>query len=157
MGFRKGVIYNFREYLQPRYHEQLYKPVFKYKRITPRAYITHLKAKWVILNGLQTDKMTSNYTRGCETDEHFTTFLFCLDHEQTALLKDNIIISNTDKNQHIMVEVWSHDFFNRVVIIERHEKPAVQKTYTYAMSHFTKKLRAIKNFEVSGKGTSKKQ
>ena len=87
-------------------------PVFKYKRIAPRSYITHLEPKWVILNELQIDTMTSNYKRGWETDTHFTTFYFFLDREQTALLKDTIIISDTDTNQHMIVEVWARNLFD---------------------------------------------
>ena len=124
LGFRKGVSNNFQECLQPRYYKQLYKPVFKYKKTTPQSYITHLKSKWVILNELQINEMTSNYRRGWETDNQFTTFLFRLDCEQTALLKDNIIISDTNKKQHMMVEVWASDLFDRAVMIEWNKKPA---------------------------------
>ena len=53
-----------REFLQARYCEHLYKPVFKYKILTPRSYITHLGSKWVILDELQIDGMASNYKRG---------------------------------------------------------------------------------------------
>ena len=91
-GFLRGASDNMRECLQARYYEQLYEPVFKYKRLTPRDYITHLKYKWVILDKLQINEMTLNYKRGWETDTHFTAFSYCLDCEQTTLLKDNIII-----------------------------------------------------------------
>ena len=99
--------YNIRECLQARYYAELYAPVFKYKRLTPRSYITHLKSKWVILDELQIDKMATNYKQGWETDEHVTTFSYLLDHEQTKLLKDGIVISDTDKKQHMMVKVWA--------------------------------------------------
>ena len=115
--------------MQTRYYEQLYKSVFKYKSITPQSYITHRGSKWFILDELQINKMTSNYKRGWETDEHFTMFSYWLDHEQTALLKDNIIISDTDKKQHIMAEVWARDLFDRTVTIKRNDKPATQKMY----------------------------
>ena len=52
LGFQKSVSNNFRECLQPRYYKQLYALVFKYKRITPRSYITNLESKWVILDEL---------------------------------------------------------------------------------------------------------
>ena len=107
-----------RECLQAHYYEQLYEPVFKYKRLTQRDYISHLESKWVILDQLQINEMTKNYKRGWETDEHFTTFSYRLDQEQAALLKDGIIISDADKKQHMMVEVWARGLFDRMVMIK---------------------------------------
>ena len=101
--------------------------------------------------------MTSNYKRGSDTDKHFITFLFRLDHEQTALLKDSIIILDADKKQHMMVEVWARNLFNHTVMIEWNNKPVMQKTYAHTVAYFTKELRAIKNFEASGGSASKKQ
>ena len=105
----------------------MYKPVFKYKRVTPRSYTTRLETKWVILDKLQIDEMTSNYKRGCETDKYFTMFLFCLDREHAALLKDNIIILNANKKQHFMVEVWARDLTNQAVMIDWNKKTPAQK------------------------------
>ena len=110
--------------MQPRYFEQLYELVSKYKRITPRSYLTHLESKWVILDELQINEMTYNYKRGWETDEHFATFSFCLDREQTALLKDNLDILDADKKQHMMVDVWARDLFNLAVMIGWNENEA---------------------------------
>jgi len=156
-GFRKGVCDNMRECLQARYYEQLYEPVFKYKRLTPRDYISHLESKWVILDELQIEEMTKNYKRGWETDEHFTTFAYRLDREQAALLKDSIIISDADKKQHMMVEVWARDLFDRAVMIKWNDRTPAQKSYAHAVTYFTKELRSIENFEASGGGASKKQ
>ena len=50
-GFRKGVSNNFRECLQPRYYEQLYEPVLKYKRIMLRGNVTPFESKWVMHMG----------------------------------------------------------------------------------------------------------
>ena len=52
MGFWRGVSDYIPECLQPRYYEQLYVNVFKYKKIVPRTYIIRLEIKWVILDKL---------------------------------------------------------------------------------------------------------
>ena len=121
-----------RKCLLARYYEQLYEPVFKYKRLIPRDYISDLESNWVILDELQIDEMTKNYKRGWETDEHFTRFSYRLDRQQAALLKDGIIISDADKKHHMMVEVWARDLFDRAVMIKWNDKPATQKTYTHS-------------------------
>jgi hypothetical protein len=98
MRFWRSISDNIRECLQPRYYEQLYEPVFTYKRVRPRSYINNLNTKWVILDKLQIEEMTPNCRRGWDTDKPFTTCLHRLDREQVALLKDNITISDANKN-----------------------------------------------------------
>ena len=119
--------------------------------------MTHLEPKWGILDELQINEMTSNYKRGWETDEHFTTFSYWLDREQTALLKDNIIISDAVNTQHIIVEVWAHDLFDCAAMIRWNDKPSTHKTYAHMEVYFTEELRSIKKFEASGGGASKNQ
>ena len=104
-GFRKGIGENIRDYLETRYYEQLYEDVFKYKRILPRHYLSHLESKWVILDELKIEEMVKKYKRGWSMDEHFTTFANRLNREKKNLNDDNIVVSDADKKQHLMVEL----------------------------------------------------
>ena len=103
-GFRRGVCDNFCDALQPRYYEQMYEDIFKYKCVLPRRYIEHLELKWVILDEMQIEKMIGNYKRGWSLEEHFTTFAKRLSREQKKLKNDKIIISDADKKQHLMIQ-----------------------------------------------------
>ena len=61
---------------------------------------------------MQVKKMIANYTRGWSSDEHFTSFAKRLSREQKKLKDDKIIISDADKKQPLMIQVWDRDLFN---------------------------------------------
>ena len=101
--------------------------------------------------------MIGNYKHGWSPEEHFTTFAKRLSREQKKLKSDNIIISDADKKQHLMIQVWDRDHFDRAVMIEWNEQPNIQKSFDNAVAYFTKNLAAIKSFEADGGGALKKQ
>jgi hypothetical protein len=80
-----------------------------------------------------------------------------LSREQKKLQEDSIIISDADKKQHLMIQVWDRDLFDRAVMIEWNERPSIQKEYAHAVAYFTKNLAAIESFEAAGGSASKKQ
>ena len=51
-GFREGFSENFRKAFDLKYYEQLWEETFKYKRVLPITYITHLETKHVIMDTL---------------------------------------------------------------------------------------------------------
>ena len=74
-GFVEGVCYNFCAALNATYYQQLYRPIFKFKGLTPRQYIVELEAKWVFLDERQIKFMKDHYFRGWESsEEHITKF-----------------------------------------------------------------------------------
>ena len=109
------------------------------------------------INEMQVNKMVANYTRRWSSDEHFTTFTKRLLREHKKLKEDNIIISNTDKKQHLLIQVWDRNLFDRAVMIEWNERPTILKDFANAVAYFTKNLVAIKSFEAARRGVSKKQ
>ena len=58
------------------------------------------------------DKLTTNFKRGWESGEHIASFYLRLDLEQAKLLSDGITISDVDKNQHYMLQVWDLNLFS---------------------------------------------
>ena len=78
--------------------------------------------------------MIGNYRRGWSPEEHFTTFAKRLSREQKKLKNDSIIISDADKNQHLMIQVWDRDLFDRVVMIKWNERPSIQKSFDHAFA-----------------------
>ena len=113
-----GVGENIRECLQPRCHGQLYEDVFKYKKILPWTYLSHLEDKGVILDELQIIEMITNYKRGWYIKKHITTFAMRLDRDQKKTKKDKLIILDANKKQHLMVKVWAQDLFDCPVMIK---------------------------------------
>ena len=101
--------------------------------------------------------MIVNYKWGWSLDEHFTSFAKRLSREQKKLKEGKIIIFDTDKKQHLMIQVWDRDLFNRAVMIERKEQPSIKKDCANAVGYFTKLLEEIEALEAADVGTSKKQ
>ena len=64
---------------------------------------------------------------------------------------------DVDKKQHMMVEVWACNPFDRAVMIKWNDLPLTQKMYAHTVTYFTKEFRSIKHVEASGGGASKKQ
>ena len=58
------------------------------------------------------DKLTTNFKRGWESGEHIAYFDLRLDLGQAKLLSDGITISDVDKNQHYMLQVWDLNLFS---------------------------------------------
>ena len=120
--------------------------IFKYKCVLPHHYIKHVEHKWVIVDKMQIEEMISNYKRGWSLGEHFTTFAKRLLREQKKPKEESIIISDTDKKQHLVIQVGDCDLVNQTVMIGWNKQPSIQKDYVSAVAYFTKQLAAIESF-----------
>ena len=98
LSFRKGIGKNVRDALDKKYWEQLEVPVFLYKAIKPRDYITNID-KWVRLNERQIKELGKHFNQGWETDKHIAAFALRLDKERKQLLDEaGVTITDVDKN-----------------------------------------------------------
>ena len=62
-GFRKGFGENFRKALDKKYYEQLWEKTFKYKRVLPITYITHLETRHVVMDTLVIKRLRAKALR----------------------------------------------------------------------------------------------
>ena len=156
-GFRWAINENICDVLDRCYHNQLKHFVLHYKNVLPRRYFTHLKDRWVILDERMTDQLKKNYYRGWdENDEHLTAFALRLDEEQAKLLSNGITITNIDKCQHYMLQIWNSGQFNKQIMIEWFIKPAGDKLYPQAVIFFNLKMKNSQQYEAaSGNSTEK--
>ena len=155
LGFQKGVGHNVRDALDKKYWEQLEVPVFLYKTVKPRDYITNLD-KWVRLDERQIKELRKHFERGWEADEHITAFALRLDKEQKQLLDDAAVtITDVDKNLHYMLEIWESGKFDKEVMMEWTARAPNIKTYAQSVPFFEAKELEIEKFEASS-GSSKK-
>jgi hypothetical protein len=154
-GFRRAISTNIRDALDLRYHNQLKHRVLHYRNVHPRQYITHLKTVWVILDERIKDELTKNYYRGWnDTDEHITGFAIRLDDEQAKLASDGLQISNVDKLQHYMLQMWNCSLFDQQTMTEWTIKPNVDKTYANAVSFFNEKVANLEAYEAASGGAN---
>ena len=126
--------------------------IFKYRRILPNAYLAHLESKWVILNKFKVGKLKKNFTHGWMHDEHVMSFAIHLNREQTRLAQYTppITISDTDKNQHYMEEIWKRpDLFTQVTMTEWGQKALSNRTYAHSVPFFEEKIAAMEAYEAA--------
>ena len=106
-GYRSGFSENFRWAFDAKYYEQLWEETFKYKRIPPITFITHLETRHVTLDTMVIGQLKSKYFRGWDGEEHINSFGIRLNREQRKLGSYNpsITISDEDKNQHYLEQM----------------------------------------------------
>ena len=117
-GFCRGVKENMMQALDARYYKQLKHKTFKYRDVTPRMFIEHLESKWVFLDEMLKQQLKDEFVRGWEPDEHISAFARRLNDDQEKLAFDGIIISDVDKNQHFVNEIWKSAFFTKITMTE---------------------------------------
>ena len=112
-GFCKGCKENMMKALDARYYKQLSEKTFKYSKLLPWDFITHLETKWVFLDEMQIQQLKDKYKKGWRPNEHISAFARRLNENQAKLATDGITISDVDKNQHYMLQIWKSDMFSQ--------------------------------------------
>ena len=120
--------------LDARYYEQLSHYTYNYRDVLPRDFITHLESKWVFLDEMQKQQLKDEYVKGWATDEHISAFARRLNEDQKKLASDRIIISDVNKNQHFMNEIWKSDMFNKTTMTEWTNRPEDMKEWDHSVT-----------------------
>ena len=152
-GFREGFGENYRKAFDPKYYEQLWEETFKYKRVLPITYITHLETRHVLLDTMVIARLRKEALRGWEAEEHITSFGTRLDRQQRKLatFSPPIHISDEDKLQRYLEEMWKRtDVFDEKFMTEWTSRTIAQKTWAHAKAYFEAKVKAIENFHAAG-------
>lgn len=157
-GALRGLADNIRDALDKKFYLSLKRPVIAYKNVQPRDYITHLDNKWCKLDTRVIKNMKDNYYRGWETDEdeHIEEFVKRLDEEQHALLNDRIKISNEDKLQHFLEEMYKASIFDRRDYKDWEDKDDDEKDWDAATEHYTGIVDNMDTYDHNVEGTAKR-
>ena len=129
-----------------------------YKRVTVKQYITHLDEKWCKLDTRVIKQMKNHYYRGwqVDNDEALTDYAKRIDKEQVQMGQDGIAISNDDKLQHFMEEMYDSGQFERPHYQDWEDRPDFEKTWVEAVKYFEAVIEAMGTFEDNVGGTVKK-
>ena len=146
-GFCKGIRENMMKALYARYYEQLSQQRFKYMHVLPRDFITHLETKWVFLDEMQVQQLKDEYYKGWSADEHISAFARRLDKDQAKLASDGVTISNVDKNQHYMLQIWKSEMFSQQAMTKWTKRPVGVKTWEHSVPFFEDKALELEQFE----------
>ena len=79
-------------------------------------------------------------------------------HRTTALLRDGIIILDTDKLHHYILQMYVSNFFDQPLMMKWEKKAAAEKNYANTVSFFNCKMTSIEKYqENSGKLAKKNE
>jgi hypothetical protein len=144
-GFLCGVTMNMRDAIDEQYYSQLKNINTAYRNTTPIQILVHFDTCWCPLN-MQAHKNLKKefYTNWDSSDIHFTAFGMKLDKEQNRLDRLGIVISNADKLQFYLKQIYA--CFNKTELVTWENKPIIVKdNYTQAKLYFVNSSRILKH------------
>ena len=87
------------------------------------------------------------YRRAWESDKHVSQLAPRLNQEQEDLASHAIIISNDDKCQHYMVQMYDLGQFDARTMTKWEKRPAIRKTWNEATTFFEEVVDDMETFE----------
>ena len=153
-GVEEGLTANFRAAIDEQYYKQLKKPIVGYRGIKIKDYFDHLDTKWCKLDTNSISEMKAEYYQKWVGEEHVTDFGKRLDDEQTALSENDITISNTDKQQFYIEQMYASRQFTREAMIRWEDKATADKTWANAKSFFEEEVAKDETYRNNSNGTT---
>ena len=98
-SFSEGFDENFRKAIDLKYYEQLWEETFKYKRVLPITYTTHLETRHAIMDILVIKQLKKEALRELREEEHILSFATRLTREQRRLATLSLHITVTDEDK----------------------------------------------------------
>ena len=155
-GFLKGVTANLRDALDEQFYSQLKHRHSAYRNTTPFQILDHLDTVWCPLDVQAKKKLKDAYFAKWDGHEHLTAFGKRLDDNQTSLVRSDITISDEDKLQFYLEQMYDSNIFDKAEMMEWEQQPIATKTdYTLAKNYFEMRVKAHDTYiQNSGGGTA---
>ncbi len=145
-GFLRGITMNTRDALVKQYYSQLKNINTAYRNTTPIQILEHLDTCWCLLD-VQACKIPKKefYTNWDSSDIHIMAFGMKLDKEQSRLDRLSIVISDDDKLQFYLKQIYASNCFDKTEMVTWENKPIIIKdNYTQAKAYFKILSRILK-------------
>lgn len=159
-GALKGLTANLRDAIDPKYYQELKKPLLGYKKVTIREYIEHIKKEWCVLDTEETRRIKLNYFRGWNEEaeeEALAMFGKRLDDEQEELAEDNIIVTSADKLQHYMEQMYASEIFEQRNYDDWEDLDEEDKTWDNATDTFENYVKKQRKYNRNKRGSTAKR
>jgi hypothetical protein len=137
-GFLRGVTMNMRDTLDEQYYSQLKNINTAYHNTTLIQILIHLNIPWCPLN-MQAHKILKKefYTNWDSSGVHITVFGMKLVKEQNQQNWLGIIISNKDKLEFYLKQIYATNCFDKTEMVTWENKPIIiRDNYTQAKAYF---------------------
>ena len=142
-GFLKSVTANLRDAIDEQFYSQLKHRHTAYRNTTPFQLLEHLNSTWCPLDVQAKKKLKDAYFAQWDRHEHLTAFGKRLDDDQTTLVRSNITISDEDKLQFYLEQMYDSNMFDKAKMMDWEQQPINIKTnYLLAKLHFELKVKA---------------
>ena len=142
-GFLKGVTANLRDALDEQFYSQLKHRHSAYRNTTPYQILNHLDTVWCPLDVQAKKKLKDAYFAKWDSIEHLTAFGKRLDDDQTSLVRSDITISDEDKLQFYLEQMYDSNIFDKAEMMEWEQQPIITKTdYALAKRYFELRVKA---------------
>ena len=155
-GLIQGIGENIRDALDERYYEQLRKKIIGYKNVKITDYFNHLDEKWCKIDTNTIKQMKKEYYEPWDPQEHITEFTKRLDDDQTDLAANSITISNDDKLQFFIEQMYESKNFERDQYVQWEKKADADKTWANATAYFETITSDNEGYEANIGGTAKR-
>ena len=157
-GFLRGVTMNMRDGLDEQYYSQLKHVNTTYHNTTPIQVLEHLDTCWRPLD-VQARKMLKKefYTNWDTSDTYLTAFSMRLVKEKNRLDRLGIVVSDEDKLQFYLEQIYASNCFNKAEMVAWENKNvAITEDYDQAKKYFEDLVRDFKLYTQNSGGAAAK-
>jgi len=146
--------------IDPKYYQELKKPLLGYKKVAIRYYLDHIKKEWCVLDTEETRLIKQHYFRGWNEEaeeEALAMFGKRLDDKQEELGEDNIIITAADKLQHYMEQMYASEIFEQRNYDDWEDLDDEDKTWANATNTFKNYIKKQRKYNRNKRGSTAKR
>ncbi len=153
-GFLKGIVDNLWDALNEQYYSQLRHQLTAYHNITPFQILKHRNNRWCPLDiKLKKELEAAYYTKWDHADKHLTTFGKRLNDNQCALIWSDLTITDDDKLQFYLEEIYNSNHFDKQEMLTWEREPSATKMdFTLAKAHFEAIVKATDTYKQNAGG-----
>jgi hypothetical protein len=156
-GFLRGVAANFCDALDKSLYSQLKSVHTAYRNTTPIQILEHLNSQWCPLNVHAKKNLRIAYYLVWDGEQHLIAFGKCLDGDQVRIKRFGITISDKDKLQFNLEQMYALNHFDKKEMTEWENKPeAIKNNFNDVETYFEGLVRDYKVYEQNSGGTAGK-
>jgi hypothetical protein len=155
-GFLRGIVDNLRNALDEQYYVQLKHRLTAYRNVTPFQIMEHLNDHWCPLDVKAKKALKDVYYTKWDGAEHLTAFGKRLDDDQRTLVHSDVTITDEDKLQFYLEQMYDSNHFEKSEMLDWEKKPTIIKTnYDDAKDYFEALVKATDTYvQNAGGGTA---
>ena len=156
-GCHRGLNENIMDALDKEYYDELDDDLTGYKKVKPIDFLNHLKNEWVEIDTGAVKKMKASFYEEWDPEENIKKFATRLTKKQESLDRDGIVISNADKLQFYIEQMYDANRFDKKEMITWETKPKPEKTWENARKYFEKLVKIEHSYnKMAGRQSNKR-